>query len=248
MRELDGDILELGIDQPGTPVLRPIGDGAVDAAPAPSVLRTAAGLHVQPPVVQEGPGGDQNDHNNPISPNRLPLLPESAAVTLGVGKLSHGGSTGGDDVGLPISSDASSSAEAKSDAELISAPNFSASPMKAYRRCLSGDMETIATVGQSGSNANLVDSAEPLTTPLKRRQDVEGGSNSGHEISAVADDKKQSPNSVANGSSAASPRVNRSIVDDAHDVVEISSPIQLVTARDCRDYPALVVRDRKSVV
>ena len=243
MRELDGDILELGIDQPGTPVLRPIGDGAVDAAPAPSVLRTAAGLHVQPPVVQEGPGGDQNDHNNPISPNRLPLLPESAAVTLGVGKLSHGGSTGGDDVGLPISSDASSSAEAKSDAELISAPNFSASPMKAYRRCLSGDMETIATVGQSGSNANLVGLAEPLTTPLKRRQDVEGGSNSGHEISAVADDKKQSPNSVANGSSAASPRVNRSIVDDAHDVVEISSPIQLVTARDCRDYPALVVHD-----
>ena len=224
MRELDGDILELGIDQPGTPIL------------------TAAGLHV-PPVVPEGPGGDRSDHSNPISPNRLPLLPESAAVTLGVGKLSHGSSTVGDDVGLPISSD-TSSAEAKSDAELISAPNFSASPMKAYRRCPSGDMETIATVGQSGSNANLVGSAEPLTTPLKRRQDVEGGSSSGHdEISAVADDKKQSPNSVANGSSAASPCVDRSILDDEHDVVEISSPIQLVTARDCRDYPALVVHD-----
>ena len=111
MRELDGDILELGIDQPGTPIL------------------TAAGLHV-PPVVPEGPGGDRSDHSNPISPNRLPLLPESAAVTLGVGKLSHGSSTVGDDVGLPISSD-TSSAEAKSDAELISAPNFSASPMKA---------------------------------------------------------------------------------------------------------------------
>ena len=66
MRELDGDILELGIDQPGTPIL------------------TAAGLHV-PPVVPEGPGGDRSDHSNPISPNRLPLLPESAAVTLGVG-------------------------------------------------------------------------------------------------------------------------------------------------------------------
>ena len=263
MRELDADILELGIDQPGTPVLT-----AAHAEALLGRIGSSSGL----PSASVGEQSGNSDH---ISPSRLPLLPESAAVTLGVGKedrvlsASVHSTGGGDDVGLPIASSDASLGKANSDPKgaAAAAPNFPASPVKAYRRCLSGDMETIATVGQSGSDVNLVGSAaEALKTPAKsaRRGDAGGVSSDNERASTAVEDRKQSPNSVANGSSttvpstieeAASPCANRSILDDAHDATiiaegsdghnqqQISSPTQLATAKDCREHPASVVHD-----
>ena len=266
MRELDADILELGIDQPGTPVLT--------AAHAEALLgrigSSSSGLPSASHSVGE-PSGN-SDH---ISPSRLPLLPESAAVTLGVGKEDRVLSTsvhstgGGDNVGLPIASSDASLGKVNSDRQApeATAPNFPASPVKAFRRCLSGDMETISTVGQSGSDVNLVGSAaEALKTPAKstRRGDAGEISSDNETSSTAVEDRKQSPNSVANGSStaapstideAASPCGNRSILDDAHDATiiaegsdghnqqQISSPTQLATAKECREHPASVVHD-----
>ena len=230
MRELDADILELGIDQPGTPVLT-----AAHAEALLGRIGSSSGL----PSASVGEQGGNSDH---ISPSRLPLLPESAAVTLGVGKedrvlsASVHSTGGGDDVCLPIASSDASLGKANSDQSVaaVAAPNFPASPVKAYRRCLSGDMETIATVGQSGSDVNLVGSAaEALKTPAKsaRRGDAGGVSSDNERSSTALEDRKPSPNSVANGSSttapstideAASPCGNRSILDDVHDATIIA--------------------------
>lgn len=263
MRELDADILELGIDQPGTPVLT--------AAHAEALLGRSGSSSGLPSASI----GEQSGNSDHISPSRLPLLPESAAVTLGVGKedrvlsASVHSTGGGDNVGLPIASSDASLGKANSDEQVAvaAAPNFPPSPVNAYRRCLSGDMETIATVGQSGSDVNLVGSAaEALKTPAKstRRGDAGEISSDNGRSSTAAEDRKQSPNSVANGSSttasstideAVFPCGNRSILDDAHDATiivegndghkqqQISSPTQLATAKDCRERPASVVHD-----
>jgi len=231
MRELDADILELGIDQPATPVLT--------AAHGEALLGKTSNSSDLPL------GREQSTTSDCISPSRLPLLPESAAVTLGVSKEDRvlssqfsvtGRSTcGGDDVGLPIG-DPSSTKE-NSDQESAAAVAPMKSPPKGFRRCLSGDMETIATVGQSGSDVNLVGSS------------AEAPKSTDHETATTAQDRKQSPNSVANGSSTTAN------LDDPHDVTfiaegsdghhhqQISSPTQLATTKNCREHAASVVHD-----
>ena len=218
MRESDGDILEVGITQPSTPVLTSLHQpsrGSPDVASSLGRIR-------------------------PASPDRLPLLPEAAAVSDG----EFSGVEGDDIFASPARGSLESSPRNESGFET---PPLPSKPMRpAYRRALSGDDYGWQAAPVGGSSRGKTLSHMPAAPS--------GAADGGGDGSSDQDSHDAAMIETTSGTQGTSARIvpldaspSAGIGADGRERLPRTLPPR-PTAKECREHPADAVERAAGLV